>query len=75
MRSKEYYEHILKNADCVKYVREHYVKGCMHERNRALVDGAEFCIAYCTHPGGGSAYTIDYAKKSGLRVLNIAGLL
>ena len=74
MRSKEYYEYVLKSADTVKYVRGHYVKGCMHERNRALVNGADFCIAYCTHSGG-SAYTVDYAKKKGLRVLNIAGLL
>ena len=74
-RNKEYYGYILENADSVVYVRDEYTKWCMHERNRALVDGADFCIAYCGNEKGGSAYTLSYAKKRGLRVLNLYGLL
>lgn len=40
-------------------------------RNRRLVDGSAYCIAYCTRPYGGSAYTLRYAQKQGLRVWNI----
>ncbi len=74
-RSREYYDYILSKADRVEYVREHYVKGCMLERNRHLVDGSQFCIGYCVSERGGSAYTLNYAKKKGVRVINLAGML
>jgi uncharacterized phage-like protein YoqJ len=74
-RSREYYEYILTHADRVSYVQEAYTKGCMLARNRMLVDGSQFCIGYCTSERGGSAYTLDYAKKKGLRVINLARML
>lgn len=43
-------------------------------RNRHLVDGAAYCIAYCTRTKGGTAYTLDYAGRQGLTVCNLADL-
>ncbi len=74
-RSRAYYDYILNRADRVIYVRDRYVKGCMLERNRRLVDGSQFCIGYCCTDHGGSAYTLDYAKKKGVRVINLARML
>ena len=41
-------------------------------RDRHLVDGSSCCIAWCTRATGGTAYTLRYAQKQGLRVWNVA---
>ncbi len=74
-RSQEYYAYILAKADDVIYVRENYQKGCMLERNRKMVDGSDFCIGFCTSDKGGSAYTLNYAKKHNVRVINLATMM
>ncbi len=73
--SREYYGYILSQADSVTYIRDEYARGCMLERNRRMVDGSQFCIGFCTADKGGSAYTIGYAKKNNLRVINLAAML
>lgn len=73
--SKRVYDHILKNASSVEYVCDKYTAGCMHERNRRLVDGSQLCIAYCTQSSGGTAYTYAYALKQGLEVVNIYDMI
>ena len=40
-------------------------------RDRHLVDNAGCCIAWCTRATGGTAYTLRYAQKHGLRVWNV----
>lgn len=69
------YENIKKKADKVVYTSEEYVRGCMHKRNRHLVDNSSICICYLDKPSGGTAYTVDYAKKHGRSVINIADLV
>ncbi len=66
------YERMKKLANDVIYLSEHYDKGCMHRRNRYLVDNSRTCICYLTQEGGGTAYTVKYAKDSGLTVFNLA---
>ena len=66
------YDDILSRADRITCLHETYVRGCMHERNRYMVDGSRYCIAYCHAPTGGSAYTVRYAEKKGVTVLNLA---
>ena len=41
-------------------------------RNRHLVDHSGTCICYLTRSAGGPAYTVDYARKKGLRIINLA---
>lgn len=69
------YAYVLARADSVTWLYDQYQSGCMLERNRRLVQGSHFCIGYCNTSRGGSAYTLDYAKKHGLRVLNVAPML
>lgn len=40
-------------------------------RDRYLVDGSAYCIAYCTRNYGGTAYTVRYARQQSLDVRNI----
>lgn len=67
----EKYNYILSQADSVTYVSEKRFPGCMLKRDRALVDGADICIAYCKKSTGGTAYTVSYAKEQGVRIENI----
>ena len=62
------YERINK----VVYTSQEYTKGCMHKRNRHLVDHSSVCVCYLTKKDGGTAYTVDYAEKQGLEVINLA---
>lgn len=71
----EIYEDIKSKADKVVYTSQEYTRGCMHKRNRHLVDNSSVCIAYLTESKGGTAYTVDYAEKHGLTVFNIAELI
>ena len=65
------YEEIKAKADKITYTSQEYTRGCMHKRNRHLVDHSSVCVAYLTKETGGTAYTVDYAKKQGLRVINL----
>ena len=66
------YEAIRAGADKVVCLSDHYYHGCMHERNRHLVNHSGYCICYLSSDSGGTAYTVAYAKAQGLVVMNIA---
>ena len=71
-KDRKIYEKQKAAADKVIYVSETYYNGCMLVRNRRLVDNSSVCVAYLTHAGGGTAYTVRYAEKSGVPVISIA---
>lgn len=68
---KAEYERLLESADSVEILYEHYSRGCMHARNRKMADMSSVCIAYCTSETGGTAYTVNYATKKGIKVIYI----
>lgn len=73
--SKAMYKDILSKADKIVYTSEVYTSDCMHNRNRHLVDYSGYCIAYCTKQSGGTVFTINYARDSGVKVVNLADYL
>ena len=68
----EIYENIKREADKVVYTSQEYTRGCMHKRNRHLVDNSNVCVCYLTENTGGTVYTVDYARKNGLSIVNIS---
>ena len=66
------YERIKAQADKVVYTAQQYTKGCMHKRNRHLVDNSSVCVCYLNRESGGTAYTVRYAREHGLEVINLA---
>lgn len=66
------YRKILEAADETAVLSSSYTRGCMMVRNRYMVDNSSVCICYVEKSSGGSFYTMNYALKSGLRVINIA---
>ncbi len=67
------YEHIQKACDKYVYTSDAYSRGCMHKRNRHLVDNSGYCVCYLTESAGGTAYTVKNAKKTRITVINLAG--
>ena len=65
------YEAIKAKADKVVYTSKAYFRGCMHKRNRHLVDNSSCCICYLTKETGGTAYTVHYAKEKLRTVYNV----
>lgn len=66
------YECIKAQADKVVYTAQQYTRGCMHRRNRHLVDNSSVCVCYLAKDNGGTAYTVRYAEEKGLQIVNIA---
>ncbi len=69
------YKGILGKADKVKYTSAHYTRDCMHIRNRHLVDHSGYCICYLIRGTGGTDFTVRYAVRSGLQIINIADMI
>ena len=72
IKDKIRYYKIKKAADDVICLSDHYYRGCMHQRNRYLVDHSTACICYLTEDTGGTAYTVGYAQSKGLKIFNLA---
>ena len=68
---KHIYYYTIAHADSVKYIQENYSEGVMFARNRALVDGADLCIAYLEKLKGGTYQTVNYAQKNKVKAINL----
>ena len=72
--SIELYHDLIRQADEVIYTGDIYTEGCMHTRNRYLVNHSSRCLCYLKDTAqGGTAYTVRYAKRQGLQITNLAG--
>lgn len=65
------YEKII--SQCLKkiYIKDKYTKGCMMERNRALVECCDILVAVFDGQKGGTANTVRYAEKRGRKIIII----
>ena len=64
--------HFLKNsASKVLHLQTAYSSGCYYRRDRYLVEHSSVCMAYQYKSTGGTAYTTNYARQSGINVLNM----
>lgn len=73
-RDAAVYRGLVRNADEVIYTGDVYEPGCMFVRNRYLVDHSSVCLCCLRENAtrGGTAYTVRYAEKQGLPVVNLA---
>lgn len=68
---REEYMCLAEKADKVTSLSDHYYTGCMHARNKHLVDGSSVCVSYRYSSGGGTAFTENYARKKGLTIVSV----
>ncbi len=65
------YHNIVKQADTTRCIYNHYIDGCMQERNRYMINNSSMVIALFNGKPGGTKITIDYAKQKGLEIVVI----
>lgn len=70
---KEDYQRILKAADSVEIVSEHYNKNCMKKRNERLVELGDICLCYYNEKRirSGTGQTVRLAQKQGKEIINL----
>ena len=73
-RDAAVYHDLIRSADEVIYTGDVYGPGCMFVRNRYLVDRSSLCLCCLRESAarGGTAYTVKYAQKQGIPVVNLA---
>ncbi len=70
-RQAALYGEILSHSSEVHYVCDNYTSGCMFMRNRAMVDMSGVCVSFQKRERGGTAYTVSYARRQGVQVINL----
>ena len=68
---KELYSEVLAAADCRVCLHQNFTRSCFHERNRAMLDHASALVCYYDGQSGGTAYTVDLARKRDMTILNL----
>ncbi|MEG0825497.1 MAG: hypothetical protein RSG86_07105 [Oscillospiraceae bacterium] len=48
-----------------------YIKGCMQNRNRYMVDSSQFVLAVWAGRPGGTGSTVRYAQQQGRQIVCI----
>ncbi len=71
LSEKKIYQDIIKNADEVVYVCNHYSRYCFQIRNAYMVDHSAKIIAVYNGEKGGTENTIKYAMGKNLEIVNI----
>ena len=66
------YNYILNHSDKINTQIIEFKENCMEERNRKLVNGSGYCIAFLMHDFGDTFYTVNYAKSQKVEIINIA---
>lgn len=64
------YQRILSHCNDVIVCHEKFRRGIYHQRNRLMVDNSNLVIAY-SNGTGGTHYTVNYAQKKGVTVINL----
>ena len=67
----ERYENIIKNADYVTTISDNYYRACYQKRNIWMVDRSSLVITVFNGAASGTKNTVDYARKIGVRVVNV----
>lgn len=70
--NKERYNNILEKCDSKVITSPHYHRGCMHIRNRYMVDRSHIVLAvFDITKSGGTESTVKYAEKQGKMIVHL----
>lgn len=69
---RERYERLVSACDVETVVSTRYTRFCMHRRDRYMVDRSALLIAAFDGTSGGTRYTVNYAMKQGLAIVDLA---
>ena len=66
--TRKLYHELLNVCDRKTVLFPSYCTGCYLARDRYMVDCADLVLAHCEKQTGGTAYTVNYARKRGVPV-------
>ena len=69
---RERYRRIIERCDYETMVQERYSRDCMQRRNRYMVDRSSLLIAVHDGLPGGTRYTIEYALRRGVSIIDVS---
>ena len=69
---RQRYRALLEACDFETMVSSAYSPSCMQRRDRYMVDHASLLIAAFDGSSGGTRYTVEYAMRRGLDILDLA---
>lgn len=69
---RERYRTLVEACDFETMVSQRYTPYCMQRRDRYMVDHASLLIAAFDGSAGGTRYTVEYAMRRGLAVVDLA---
>lgn len=73
IEDKAMWKYIASLADETRYITNGpYDSECMHRRNRAMVNDAHYCVAYCLKSASGTGVTLRFAESAGCDIRNLA---
>ena len=64
-------QNIIDNADYTQTICDRYFRACYQRRNEFMVDYSNLVIAVWNGEKSGTKNTIDYAKRKGVKLINI----
>ena len=70
-RDKLIYAQVLERCDEVVILENEYKSGCMFKRDRYLVDNSDILVCFLRKNRGGTYYTVNYARKSNKKIIEI----
>jgi len=71
-KQRERYQALVAACDFETMVSAQYTASCMQRRDRYMVDHASLLIAAFDGSPGGTRYTVEYAMKRGLAIVDLS---
>ena len=68
---RQRYAHLVAACDFETLVSQQYTSACMQRRDRYMVDHASLLIAAFDGSAGGTRYTVEYAMRRGLDIVDL----
>lgn len=69
--NKRRYDNILQHCDGEIILSDEYHKGCMHARDRFLVENCGVLVCFLRKEKGGTYYTVNYARQKNIKIIEL----
>ena len=71
IEQKKEYDRMIESSDDALLISEEYNKYCMKKRNDFMVNNCSLLICYLRRDFGGTFYTVNKAKKDGVKIIKV----
>lgn len=71
VKNKILYGELLDRCDEVIILADKYFNGCMHSRDRYMVDNCDVLVSFLRKSFGGTFYTVNYARQAGKKIIEL----